>query len=98
MARFDVYPAPDGAYWLDYQSNLLSDLNSRFIVPLRLYADMPGGDRRLNPVFAIHGTEYVMQAHLAAAVSAKLLSKPTTSLIEHEYRIGSAIDMVTGSD
>jgi toxin CcdB len=97
MARFDVYPAPEGGYWLDCQSNLLSDLNSRFIVPLRLYADMPGGDRRLNPVFAIHGTEYVMQTHLAAAISAKLLSKPTTSLIEHEYRIGSAIDMLTGS-
>jgi len=97
MARFDVYPAPDGSYWLDCQSDLLSDLNSRFIAPLRLHADVPGGDRRLNPVFAIHGTDYVMQTHLAAAISVKLLSKPTTSLVEHEYRIGSAIDMLTGS-
>jgi hypothetical protein len=97
MARFDVYPAPGGGYWIDCQSDLLSNLNSRFIVPLRLYADMPGGDRRLNPVFVVHGADYVMQTHLAAAVSAKLLSEPVTSLVEHEYRIGSAIDMLTGS-
>jgi hypothetical protein len=38
-----------------------------------------------------------MQTHLAAAISVKLLSKPTTSLVEHEYRIGSAINMLTGS-
>ena len=97
MARFDVYPAPDGGYWLDCQSDLLSDLNSRFIVPLRLSADAPGGDRRLNPVFKILGVDYVMQTHFASAVSVKLLTAPAASLVEHEYIIGGAIDMLTGS-
>lgn len=36
MAKFDLYPAPDGGYWIDCQSDLLSGLNSRFVVPLLL--------------------------------------------------------------
>ncbi len=97
MPRFDIHPADDGTFLLDCQSDLLSDLNSRFVVPLQPVGRIRGGDRRLNPIFAIQGSEYVMQTHFAAAVSTKILNPPIASLIEHEYTIGGAIDMLTGS-
>lgn len=35
MARFDIYPNPVGAgYLLDIQTDLLSGLNTRVVVPL----------------------------------------------------------------
>ena len=35
MARFDVYRNPEGSgYLLDVQADLLSDLNTRVVVPL----------------------------------------------------------------
>lgn len=97
MPRFDIHPADEGTFLLDCQSDLLSDLNSRFVVPLPPVSRIRGDDRRLNPVFSIPGSEYVMQTHLAAAVSTKILSAPIASLIEHDYTIGGAIDMLTGS-
>ena len=98
MARFDVYAAPDGGYWLDCQSDLLAGLNSRFVVPLRPRTEVSGGgDRRLNPAFEIDGAEQIMQTHLAAAIPAKLLRNPLTSLAVHDYTITAALDMLTGS-
>ncbi|WP_298091677.1 CcdB family protein [uncultured Sphingomonas sp.] len=94
MAKFDVYPAPDGGYWLDCQSNLLSDLNSRFVVPLHPYDVVRGEDRKLNPVLIVNGREYVMRTHFAAAVPTHLLRKPTGTLIEHEYTVSKALDML----
>ncbi|WP_267347928.1 CcdB family protein [Sphingomonas sp. GM_Shp_2] len=94
MAKFDLYPAPDGGYWIDCQSDLLSGLNSRFVVPLLPYEGVRGEDRRLNPIFTVHGHEHVMQTHFAAAVPAHLLRKPAGTLIEQEYVIGRALDML----
>ena len=34
MAQYDVYLGDNGALWLDVQSDLISDLNTRIIVPL----------------------------------------------------------------
>ena len=96
MAKFDVYPAPDGDYWLDCQANILRGLNTRFVVPLRSEPDHMGADDRLNPVFSIDGARFVMLTHFAAAVSDRTLRTPIMSLAEHDYEIGRALDMLIG--
>lgn len=96
MAKFDVYPAEGGAYWLDCQTDLLLGLNTRFVVPLRSAADHAGGDTRLNPVFTITGEPFVMLTHFAAAVPVSAISSPVASLVAHEYEIGAALDRLIG--
>lgn len=96
MAKFDVYPDPDGNYWLDCQANLFSDLNSRFVVPLRPAHEILGGDHRLNPRFMIQGEQYVMMTHFAAAIPAQDIRGSIASLAEHEYAIGGALDLLIG--
>ena len=96
MAKFDVYPAPDGSYWLDCQADLLWRLNSRFVVLLRSVDDHGGGDPRLNPTFTVEDEDVVMLTHFAAAVPASAISLPVTSLMAHEYEIGLALDRLIG--
>ncbi len=94
MAKFHVYLGKDGDYWLDCQADLLSDLNSRFVVPLRPVGEPIYGNRRLNPHFVLEDGEYVMLTHLAAAVSAKHLRQHVASLADKEYIISGALDML----
>jgi toxin CcdB len=97
MAKFDVYEDGEGEYWLDCQSNLLSALNSRLVVPLRSSDVHDGSDRRLNPRFTLFGREQVMLTHFAAAVPARLLRHPVASLVSAEYEIGRALDVLIGA-
>ncbi|WP_298669547.1 CcdB family protein [uncultured Sphingomonas sp.] len=96
MAKFDVYPAEHGSYWLDCQADLLRGLNTRFVVPLRPAEEHAGGDARLNPVFAIAGEPFVMLTHFAAAVPVSAMTLPIASLAAHEYEIGVALDRLIG--
>lgn len=94
MAKFDVYRAPEGGYWLDCQADLLKYLNSRFVVPLRLASEAVQVAPRLNPIFEIEGERVIMQTHFAAAISAKALRERVTSVIEHDMAISAALDML----
>lgn len=96
MAKFDVYDDGEGEYWLDCQSDLLSALNTRLIVPLRSSAVHDSSDRRLNPRFTLFGREHVMLTHFAAAVPARLLRHPVASLIAQEYEVSLALDRLIG--
>ena len=61
MARLDVYrPANAPGYLLDCQADVLSDLNTRFIVPLLPPAYGPPIVKRLNPTFSIAEDTIVM--------------------------------------
>jgi toxin CcdB len=94
MARFDVYPAPDGrGYWLDVQADLLATLNTRIIVPLipRDQAPMPAG--RLNPVFQIDGQDVVMTTQFLSAVRVTGLTRRITSLADRSETVMAALDM-----
>ena len=59
MARFDTYRFADG-YLLDVQADLLDGLNTRMAVPLMPLETAPKPAERLNPLFTIEGSEYVM--------------------------------------
>ena len=95
MAQFDLYRLA-GAEGLivDCQSDLLSDLPTRFVIPL--VADMSAalGPPRLNPVLAIDHVHYVLLAHLPAALPRGLFREPVGSAEEHRLAIQTAIDVL----
>lgn len=95
MARFDVYRTRAGRLVLDCQSDLLRDLQSRFVVPLLTPADLPAPARRLNPVFLIDGAQWVMATQFAATVAVRELAERVTSLQDQDYAITTALDTLT---
>ncbi|HTN34058.1 MAG TPA: CcdB family protein [Marinobacter sp.] len=95
MARFDVFENKGGAgFLLDVQSDLLSGLNTRVVVPLLPKATAPSPAQRLNPVFNIEGQEVVMATQYMAAVSEGELRSDVGSLVEQQDEISSALDML----
>ena len=71
MARFDIFENEGGSgYLLDIQSDILSGLNTRVVVPLLPKSSAPSPAQRLNPVFSIEGQALVMATQFMAAVPA----------------------------
>ena len=75
MARFDVYPNPGRhasatPYLLEVQSDLLDELDSRVVIPLRDAAQFPPVrlPERLMPTFEIEGKPFVLETPKLAAV------------------------------
>lgn len=95
MAKFDYYERRNGpGYLLDCQADLLSGLNTRFVVPLLPAQDAPQPAARLNPVFDLHGIHHVMVTQFAAAVLVKELGDCAGSLAAEQDRIIDAVDML----
>jgi len=95
MARFDIFENKGGAgYLLDIQSDLLSDLNTRVVVPLLPKASAPTPAQRLNPVFNIEGQKVVMATQYMAAVPADELRHGVGSLAEQQDEISAALDLL----
>lgn len=95
MARFDVYLDREGGYLLDCQANVLSDLNTRFCVPLQPPDVAPLAGRRLNPEFMIENVRLRMVTQFAAAVPVRELGQCVTNLDAQHSEIMNAIDMLT---
>ena len=100
MAQFDVYdnPNPRARQWLPYvvdvQSNLLSDLRTRLVMPLaRSAGEGPSSARRVAPVFVVADERLVLQAQLTAHLDARLLNKPRASLAGHLGEVRDALGM-----
>ena len=97
MARYDVYPGASGkGHLLDCQSDLLSDLTTRVVIPL-----MPVGTElkasRLNPAFDVEGESHVLATHLIFAIPRARLAAPIANFGDQHDVILRAIDMlVTG--
>ena len=95
MARFDVFLNEGGAgYLLDVQSDLLSGLNTRVVVPLLPKSSAPSPAQRLNPVFSIEGQTLVMATQYMAAVPTSELRSGAGSLAEQQDEISAALDML----
>lgn len=95
MAKYDVYHQPSGdGYLLDCQADLLSNLNTRFVVPLFpaevAYRTAP----RLNPVLNVGGEPHVMVTQFAGSIPVRALGERVTSLIDQDLAINNAIDML----
>lgn len=102
MARMDVYPNPhakgDAAvpFLLDVQSDVLSGLDSRVVIPLRRvdrFAQV-GLPRNLAPVFDIDGIPCFMETPKLAAVPARILRQPVTSLASRHHEVMAALDFL----
>ncbi len=95
MARFDVFENLGGAgYLLDVQSDLLSGLNTRVVVPLLPISTAPSPARRLNPILSIGGQELVMATQYMAAVPEQELRSGVGSLAAKHDEISAALDML----
>lgn len=100
MARFDVYPNPSQhphvPFLLDVQSDLLSALDTRVVVPLRRLDSFPAGalPKHLSPVFEVAGISCFMETPKLAAVPAKILKSPVATVADQHPDITAALDFL----
>ncbi len=102
MARFDIYPNPgqnlqsNVPFLLDVQSDMLSVLDTRVVVPMRRVDRFPAGalPQRLSPVFEVDGIACFMETPKLAAVPAKILKSPVASLATEHADITAALDLL----
>ena len=103
MAQFDVYANPNSAtkltisYLLDIQTDLLSNLTTRVVIPLYTVSAMGKAAKHLNPQFSVKRTSVIMSTAELAGVAVNSLGDNVCSLKEHRNEIIAAIDfLVTG--
>ncbi|WP_026843554.1 CcdB family protein [Brumicola pallidula] len=95
MKRYDVYKNKFGTgYILDVQTDLLSGLNTRVVVPLMGVSDSPKLAKYLNPTFNVKGEEVAMMTQFIAAIPESELTNQTGNLGEFHHEISSALDMI----
>ena len=94
MAQFHVYRVPGDRLVLDLQTDLIKT-GTRVVAPLIPTASGPKAIGRLEPVFDIDGTAYVLHtAEMAAIPSSVLKGEPVADLSASDYAIRGALDMV----
>lgn len=101
MARFDVYlntgkHAQTTPYLLDVQSDLLDDLDSRVVIPLRRLGDFPQVKlpKRLTPVVVIKEEQYILETPKMGAVPRSILKSPVSTLASEAAVITAALDFL----
>ena len=92
MAQFDVYRVRGNVLVVDCQADLLRDLPTRFVVPLRP-AD-PKAPDRLIPVFEIEGKQLAMMTPFARSIAVRDIDGTVATLVAEEFRIKAALDML----
>ena len=77
VAQYDVYPNPSARsrdevpFIVDIQSELLSDLRTRLVMPLSpTGATLTQAPRRLAPTFVVEGQLLALQPQVAAGIEA----------------------------
>lgn len=95
MLRFSVFKNNEsGGYLLDVQSDILSGLNTRAVVPLEPVDNSPKPATYLNPIFKINNEPHVMLTQFIAAIPESELNKPVTNFSEFHAEIVAALDML----
>lgn len=94
MAQLDVFRTANGEYLLDFQSDLLSHFNTRFVIPLAKLTNGPKTAERLNPVFLIDGEQMALYTQFALTVPEADLQDHVTSLEAERYTVMQAVDML----
>lgn len=95
MAQYDVCTiAGSDDLFLELQHRTIQSLSTKVGAPL--VRQLPG-DRpipRLQPEFAIGGRSYIMLTQHLFSVPASDLREPIANLLENDYRITSAVDLL----
>jgi len=95
MARFDVRRLENSDFLaLELQADLFDGFNTRLVAPLVPKQSIATIVARLNPVFAVSGTPYVMLTQHMAAVPVTELGDVVCSLAEHEDSVAAATDFL----
>lgn len=95
MARFSVYPDPDGGgYLLDVQADIMRSLNTRAVVPLMPLGKAPKPATSLNPLFVIDDTEHSMVTQYMAAIPTSVLKREIMNVADRRDDIVNAIDLL----
>mgnify|MGYP003625776225 FL=1 len=92
MAKGDIFRFETG-YVVDAQSDLLSDLRTRVVVPLKPISQFPKPADRLNPVIKIGGDDWVLLPQFIATLSTSELGEKVGEF-EDAFKLTNALDMV----
>jgi toxin CcdB len=98
MARFDVHRLRDGSgLVMNCQADLLWFLDTCFVVPLFADETAPKPSvERLNPSFLVAEKTMVMMTQFAGTIPRTALGPVVVSLADHQFEIGSAIELLIG--
>lgn len=101
MAQFTLYRNEDSSsngtypYFVDVQNSLLSDLNSRLVIPLSPHGALNNTDaKRLCPVIQLDEGNFVLLTHQMTSVPISILKTEIRSLEDYRYEILGAVDML----
>jgi toxin CcdB len=92
LAQFDVYRVRGNVLVIDCQSDLLADLPTRFVVPLRSTDSV--ALQRLTPTFTIDGETLTMITPLARAIDVRDIEETVATLDAAQFEIKAALDML----
>ena len=100
MKQFDLYENPDPdshttyPFFVDVQTGLLDDLNSRVVIPIAPIQDAKTLPKNLCPIVEIENGKYALLTHQITTVSASFLSRKEGSLLLNRTDIISALDFL----
>lgn len=102
MSQFTLYRNDNKSsnktypYFVDIQNDLLSDLNSRVVIPLSPYNTHDKTDaKKLCPIIKLTDeSDFVLLTHQITSVPRSILKTEVTSLDNYRYEILGAIDML----
>lgn len=95
MSRFVVYEAPDiGGYLMNVQSEFITGLNTRVVVPMHPVEDVPRAIPRLNPVFEVNGRSMMLVPQFMSAVPVSVLKVQVADLSHEAERVTAAVDFL----
>jgi toxin CcdB len=100
MAQFDVYANtnPDSKknipFLLDIQSDLLSSLSTRVVIPMIISSKVKKPINHLMPQFIIQNTTVVISTAELASISTRMLTQKLGSLQSKRNEIIAALDFL----
>lgn len=104
MGRFDIYSNPGRnkasiPYLIDVQSNVISGLSTRVVVPLRSLAGFSSVilPRDLFPIITVAGTDYFLDTPQLGAIPSLELKAKVGSAQAYQFDIQTALDRVFGA-
>lgn len=104
MARFDIYSNPGKnqksiPFLIDVQSNVISGLASRLVIPLRPLSSFARMSlpEELFPMIVVNGTRYVLDTPQLGAIPSRELTSKIASAKGQQADIQAALDRVFGA-
>jgi toxin CcdB len=101
MAQFDIHENADPRsrertpYLIDLQTEILSELATRVVAPVRPRAEHEHTIiSRLHPIISVNGVEHVVAVSELAAIPVSLLGPPVASARSERTAITGATDLL----